>query len=45
MMSEDVKRASDEFLKGYRSADYRRVKGLGSSEGSYECLGHGVRCR
>ena len=43
MMSEDVKRAYDEFLIGYRSADYRGVKGLGSFDGAYECSGHVCR--
>ena len=37
MLSGDVRRVSEEFLKGYLSAVYGRVKALGSYGGVSEC--------
>ena len=37
MLSGDVRRVSDEFLKGYLSAVYGGVKALGPYEGVSEC--------
>ena len=37
MLSGDVRMVSGEFLKGYMSAAYERVYGLGSSKGVFEC--------
>ena len=39
MLSGDVWRVSDVFLKGYLSAVYGRVKALGSYDGVSECSG------
>ena len=39
MLSGDVGRVSEEFLRGYLSAVYGRVFGLGASEGVNACLG------